>query len=329
MTAIKTVPEVVAELTDNLRKAGRGIYHLRDLETRLGRFAASFPRRIDEILGQEITEWLQTLKKIIWTDGQQVENEPGHQVSARTRNNYRDAIYELFEHARKRGYIPKGLPTGASETNRVKVVPGKNHIITPAEAKLVLEHLPPHLVPYTVLKLFSGLRTEEAFGFHWEQLRFNSGAVIIEARQAKLNQRRVPPILPNLAKWLRPFRGLSGSINPGYSSPQAVHKAVAEQARKIGVVFKRNTFRNCYISYRVAQPNLPAVVAEEAGNSARTIKSNYLELATKAEAKMWFSICPAKAQLAKLRKYSDSLKSSKKVNFVPKDYKLTSRLLVQ
>jgi len=311
MTAIKTVPEVVAELTDNLRKDGRGNYHLRDLETRLGRFAVSFPRRIDEILGQEITEWLQTLKKIVWKDGQQVENEPGHQVSARTRNNYRDAIYELFEHARKRGYIPKGLPTEASETNRVKVVRGKNHIITPADAQFVLDNLPPHLVPYTVMKLFSGLRTEEAFSFHWEQLRFSSRAVIIEAKQAKLNQRRVPPILPNLAKWLQPFRGLSGSINPGYSSPQAVQKAVAEQARKIGVTFKRNTFRNCYISYRVAQPNQPGIVAEEAGNSARTIKADYLELATKSEAKRWFAICPAKTQLAKLKEYADSLKSGK------------------
>jgi hypothetical protein len=139
MTAIKTVPDVVAELTDNLQKNGRGMYHVRDLETRLGRFAASFPGRINEISEQEITEWLQTLKKIVWKDGQQVKNEQGLPVSARTRNNYRDALYELFEHARKRGYLPKGLPTEASETDRVKVVPGKNHIITPAEAKRVLE----------------------------------------------------------------------------------------------------------------------------------------------------------------------------------------------
>lgn len=326
MTAIKTVPDVVAELTDNLRKNGRGIYHVRDLETRLGRFAASFPGRINEISEQEITEWLQTLKKIVWKDGQQVENEQEHPVSARTRNNYRDAIYELFEHARKRGYLPKGLPTEASETDRVKVVPGKNHIITPAEAKRVLENLPPHLIPYTVLKLFSGLRTEEAFAVHWEQLRFSSGAVIIEAKQAKLNQRRVPPILPNVAKWLRPFCGLSGPINPEYSSPQAVQKAVANQARKIGVAFKRNTFRNCYISYRVAQPNLPAVVAEEAGNSARIIKSNYLELATKSEAKMWFSICPSRPLLTKLKEYSNSLK---KMTSVLRDCNSASKILIQ
>lgn len=225
--------------------------------------------------------------------------------------NYRDAINELFAFAKKCGYVPKGLPIEAAETVRVKVVSGKNHIITPLEAKHVLEHLSPQLIPYTVLKLFLGLRTEEAFGLRWEALRFSSKAVIIEAELAKLRQRRVPPILPNLAKWLRPFHGLTGPINPKYSSPQGVHKAVAKEARKAGVILMRNTFRNCYISHRVAQPNTPAVVAEEAGISIRMVKSNYLELATKPEAKQWFSIHPSKIQLRQLMEYADSLKSGK------------------
>ena len=98
------------------------------------------------------------------------------------------------------------METEASATTRVTVIPGKNHIITPAEAKRGLAKLSPHLVPFTVLKLFSGLRTEEAYGMHWEELRFGSRAVIIEAKLVKLRPRRVPPILPNLAKWLRPSR---------------------------------------------------------------------------------------------------------------------------
>ena len=158
-----------------------------------------------------------------------------------------------------------------------------------------------------MLKLFSGLRTEEAFGLRWEDLRFSSNAVIIEAALAKLRQRRVPPILPNLAKWLRPFQGLTGPINPEYSSPQAVHKAVAKEAAKAGVILGRNTFRNCYISYRVAQPNPPAMVAEEAGTSARMVKSNYLELTTQPEAAKWFSIGPRQSQLAVLKVFAKEL----------------------
>ncbi len=304
MKAKKTVPQVIEEFVENLEKDGRGDYHVRDIKNRLGRFVESFTGNINEIEERDISKWLQDLKMIVWKHGVRVENEQGTPVSQRTRNNYRDAICELFTYARKRGYLPKGLPTPAAETVRMKVVPGKNHILTPDEAERLLKNLSPHLVPYTVLKLFSGLRTEEAFGLKWEDLRFHSDSVVIEAKLAKLRQRRVPPILPNLMKWLAPFQGLKGTINGRYSTPQALHKAVVRETEEAKVILRRNTFRNCYISYRVAEPNPSAVVAEETGTSTRMIKSNYLELATKADAKKWFSICPSKVQIALLKAFA-------------------------
>ena len=308
MKAKKTVPQVIEEFVENLEKDGRGDYHVRDIKNRLGRFVESFPGNINEIEERDISKWLQDLKMIVWKDGVRVENEQGTSVSQRTRNNYRDAICELFTYARKRGYLPKGLPTPAAETVRMKVVPGENHILTPDEAERLLKNLSPHLIPYTVLKLFSGLRTEEAFGLKWEDLRFKSDSVIIEAKLAKLRQRRVPPILPNLMKWLAPFQGLKGIINGRYSTPQGLHKAVVREAEEAKVILKRNTFRNCYISYRVAEPNPSPVVAEETGTSTRMIKSNYLELATKADAKKWFSIHPSKAQISQLKAFAVKLK---------------------
>jgi integrase len=240
-----------------------------------------------------------------------VEDVNNPSVSRRTRNNYRDAVSELFEFARRHGYVPKDIMIATAEISRLKVVPGKNHIISPKEARQGLNELSPQLIPYTVIKLFSGLRTEEAFGMKWEEFRFKSKAVIIEAKLAKMRQRRVPPILPNLALWLKPFEGLKGPIVRGYSSPQAVHKAVARELLGAKVTLGRNTFRNCYISYRAAQPKPYGEVAAETGTSVRMINSNYKELATKDEAKSWFSINPSKAQLAKLQEYADSLKSGK------------------
>ena len=78
------------------------------------------------------------------------------------------------------------------------------------------------------------------------------------------------------------------------------------------VTLGRNTFRNCYISYRVAQPKPASEVAAETGTSARMIESNYKELATQDEAKRWFSINPTKAELVKLREYAKSIKTDKK-----------------
>jgi integrase len=322
MTATRAVPQVVEELLTELAKDKRGTYHIRDMRLRLGRFASAFPGPIHHLQERDITGWLQDLKKTVWKrwaqnangngkipkiKAERIENPEGAPVGERTRNNYRDAINELFEFAKRRGYIPKDLPTAAEDTARVKVVAGKNHIISPEEAKRALESLPPHLVPFTVLKLFSGLRTEEAYGLCWDELRFKSKAVIIEAKLAKLRQRRVPPILPNLAKWLRPFRGLEGPINPRYSSPQGVMKAVTRESKKVNVILHRNTYRNCYISYRVAQPQPSAIVAVETGTSVRMVESNYKALATKDEAKRWFSICPTKSQVAKLKAFVKTL----------------------
>lgn len=322
MTATRIVPEVVAELLKELEKNKRGKYHIRDMKRRLGRFALEFPGPIHHLQERDITAWLQGIKKTVWKKGEtrtdaegrkikvkaeRIENPDGAAVEDRTRNNYRDAVHELFEFAKKRGYVPRDLPTAAEATERIPVVAGKNHIISPEDAKKALDHLPPHLIPFTVLKLFSGLRTEEAYGLRWDELRFHEDAVIIEAKLAKLKQRRVPPILPNLAEWLRPFQKLRGPINPGYSSPQAVMKAVARVSGKVDVKLGRNTFRNCYISYRVAEKQPPSLVAAETGTSERMVKSNYMALATKVEAKRWFAIRPTKARRATLKAYVKSL----------------------
>jgi integrase len=313
MKETKSVPAIAEELISAVKSNGRGDYHVRDLTNRLERFSKSFPGPIHHISEKDITLWLQGLLKYVYKGGKQVENDQDIKVSNRTRNNYRDAIRELSEFARKRGYLPKGLPTAASESEPAKVKSKRIKIITPSQAKVVLLHLPPHLVPYTAIKLFSGMRTKEAFLLQWEDLRFDSDAVmVVEAENSKVNLRRVPRILPNLVKWLKPFQGLTGPINPEYSNEGALQAAVIHCAQKAGVNLPRNTFRHCYISYRVAQPTVPGIVAEETGTSAAKIKSNYQALATKNEATQWFSIAPNDTQVSKFKKHAKELKKNQK-----------------
>lgn len=132
---------------------------------------------------------------------------------------------------------------------------------------------------------------------------------MIRAELAKLAQRRVPPILPNLAEWLRPFQGLSGPINPDYRTPQTLHQAFTRLAQQAGVQLGRNTFRNCYISYRVAQPYASALVAQETGTSVKMIEANYKELVTSQESAQWFAITPTPEQLAALQDYAAQIRS--------------------
>lgn len=190
----------------------------------------------------------------------------------------------------------------------MKVVPSDNHVITPAALRKLLEALPAKLIVPVVLKAFCGLRTEENHPLRWEYLRLESKAIVIRAELAKLSQRRAPPILPNLAKWQAPFQGLTGPINPDYRTPHTLHQAIQRQAGRAGVELKRNTFRNCYISYRVAQPYPVALVAQETGTSAKMIESNDKELVTAEEAARWFAIVPSPKQLKALRQYAEEMR---------------------
>lgn len=110
---------------------------------------------------------------------------------------------------------------------------------------------------------------------------------------------------------VKTVRGFKGANCLRLWGSQAVQKAVARDFQMTNVKLGRNTFRNCYSSYRVAQPTPSIDVAEETGTSKRMIDSNYNELATSDEAKLWFSINPTDAPLAKLRNYADSLKNEK------------------
>ena len=59
-----------------------------------------------------------------------------------------------------------------------------------------------------------------------------------------------------------------------------------------GIRYKRNAFRNSYITYRLIVTEDIAKVAEETGTSPRMIKKNYQSRAaiSRATAEEWFSL---------------------------------------
>jgi hypothetical protein len=108
-----TVPELVKEMVEALELDKRGDYHLRDMEVRLGRFAKDFPAQIADVTTEQIENWLRGLKSL--AKGARRRGA----LKGRSRNNYRNAIVELFNCARKHGYLPRDLSTEAASVNRV------------------------------------------------------------------------------------------------------------------------------------------------------------------------------------------------------------------
>ena len=122
----------------------------------------------------------------------------------------------------------------------------------------------------------------------WEDVRWDHDDVQIWADDAKTNTRRLPPLLPNVKLWLKPFQKMSGQVCP---SPDRFTQ-VTETAKKLGLVWSHDVLRDGFISNRAAVlKDLPRV-AYEAGNSQRVIKESYLRRVSEKEAREYFAVKP-------------------------------------
>lgn len=135
------VPDLIEQMLTALEQDKRGDYHVRDLRVRLGRFAKDFPGQISEIKFSMIEKWLRELRSLA------KGSRRGGVLKGRSRNNYRNAIGELFNYARKNGYLPKDLPTEASDLARVSEEDAReNEIFTPEQLVELLNEAHPRLI---------------------------------------------------------------------------------------------------------------------------------------------------------------------------------------
>jgi hypothetical protein len=118
------VPALIEKMIADLKADGRSDYHLRDLDVRLGRFAEAFPGEIEDVSGPQIDGWLRGLKS-------RTKTKKGQPIAGKTRNNYRNAVVELFNYAKRNGYLRKDLSTEASGTSRVREIKKDNEFFIP------------------------------------------------------------------------------------------------------------------------------------------------------------------------------------------------------
>ena len=86
----------------------------------------------------------------------------------------------------------------------------------------------------------------------------------------------------------------------------------AENAKSAKVKWKHNALRHSYVSYRVADGGDVNRTALECGNSPQMIFSNYRELVTPEEAKLWFSIVPQSSRSRKVVSLEKAMKRQRK-----------------
>jgi integrase len=288
----KSVREVLDEMIDTKTKAGRGAVHLKDLQSRLGRFAEAFQMDIGKVTGSMIERHLENLN-----------------LSGRTKRNHFRHINSLFKFAIRRKCLPKDALDEMAAIEKPEEDTAEIEIFSPDEMNEILRVARPEITPWLAIAGFAGLRTAELQRLDWRDVNLTERHIEVTAAKSKTASRRLVPITENLLAWLTPHAQATGRVS-GYENMskqiswlvQDINAAREKQAKENSIdpkdvvlfKWKRNALRHSFISYRLAAIKNTAEVALEAGNSPQMIFKHYRQLVTEAEAKKWFSIVPKK-----------------------------------
>jgi len=262
----KPTDEIVREMIDSKRLAGRSATYLQRMEWYCGRLAEWFPK-LPEATAAAIEKRLEKFS-------------PVH------RNDFRKRLSILAEFAQAKGYLSREW----SELDRVPVATAKHkgiEILTPDTLREIFRVCRPNYRIYFALAAFTGIRQAEILRLEWSHI--GPDYIEVPAARAKTASRRLVPVQPNLAQWLATATRLPGPVVPRDSN--AV-KCMLWMLKKKVAGISQNILRHSYISYRLAATQDAAKVALEAGNTPQVIFRHYRELVTPAAAQDWFSICP-------------------------------------
>ena len=283
----KAVADVVTEFLKIKETRGASVRYMKDLRSRLEKFARDCRKDCCNVTTADIQDWL---------DGQKLKPQ--------NYRNFRTVLHTLFKFAVARAYAADNPVEGVE---RVKVNGGDVEIFTPVEIARLIDAARadfPDFLPVLAIGAFAGLRSAEIERLEWSDIHLAERFIVVGADKAKTASRRIVPLHDNLAAWLAPYSGRSGKVwphdsvlfykqQPGVAAATAV-EADAENniAAQKPVKWKANALRHSYASYRFAQTGDAGRVAGELGNSAKVVHKHYRELVRPVDAQRWFNVKP-------------------------------------
>ena len=269
------------------RGAGLVAQHISELESQI-KSLSNFAKvqQVSDITRDHVEKWIAEKK-----------------VAQRTKaNSLRDAR-NFFRFCRARGMMTHDPLTGIE---RPRIVANETGIITPIQARLLLNAADAEILPALAIKLFAGLRTSEVRRLDWRDITANH--VIVRACNAKTRSRRVVDICECLAAWLAPFRQLSGALVS--LSREEWHKRIRETAQSADQMpsssdgidlsssqpaigkLPSNFARHSFGTYHFALHQDEGRTAAAMGNTPSMVHRHYRALATKEDARAFFEIMP-------------------------------------
>jgi hypothetical protein len=274
-----TVEAAVTQCLESCLADGKSATRMHQLRSVLTPFAEAMNVGVSEITPSILSGYLS-----------------GLDLSERSKKNVRDVLGYFGRWCVLHGYLPPGKDI-LENVQSYRTKTGVIEIFTPAEMELLIRKAPKSLVPYLAIGAWAGLRGMEIQRLDWAQVDLKGGFIEVTAENAKTDVRRIVPIKPNLAEWLKPHAKSAGPVvtlknitNALVRLVTAVNKAKPADAEPLE--WHKNGLRHSAISYRVAECADLARVADESGNSPSIIKSNYLRRVRPDAATAWFAITP-------------------------------------
>lgn len=300
-----TFEEAGKLFVENLKRLGRSSAYVGQFETvYIPQFSKTFGRkRIVDIS-------LDDAEKFIY------EDKKG--LSAYSKADYIGKMRVLFNGFAGLGYYRRELnpfqklkkPQPSREEQRLTE---RDRVISTPDCAALLYHLEDSkqwdMLVFLVLQLFCGVRNQEALRLTWDEMSFEQKTVNISARIAKKRNRRIIHVPDNAIDWLKHCHEKMGGkwtlrTESGFKQKM---KRVKEELREkysgnslYKLSFHTNFSRVSFASYGFSLFGREKTF-EMMGHSRNQdlLYTNYKELVTEAQARIYFDIIPESVALKK------------------------------
>lgn len=268
-----TVREIVTKLVEEKQKGNRRPATLIELKHRLGHFADAYgDRHLSEITGDELSTWIQIVAK-----------------SPFSQRNYRKKLIQLWRYGIRKKWCVENV---AEETERPELdetVPG---ILTAEQCTRLLEHAPDFdMMPYCVLGLFCGVRTDELSRLMWRDVSLAGRTVTIGPKVAKKRRQRIIQLNDTAVAWLTSYAKHAGLV----VDPRNQRKRFDAWRAAAGIkAWPDNALRHSFGSYHLAAYGDEMKTAMLMGHrNPDILHQHYKALVTKADTERFWALRPA------------------------------------
>lgn len=209
---------------------------------------------------------------------------PGGQQTTRSR------LSALFSFAIRSKIVSQNPLEEVAESLRSETTPPR--ILTPEQCRALLLHCleRPRTLAWFILGLFCGLRPSEAERTRWEDIRFQTGTLIVHGRNSKTRRHRIIELHPTANRWLSEAQS-AGSELPIH--PQPTRRAIRRLRPDLGLdSWPPDVLRHSCASYSLALSQDFTKTAWQLGNSEKVLLRHYYRLTDRETAEQFWNLTP-------------------------------------